>query len=398
LFASVERLVDQWFDRLVELRRDLHRHPELAWHEEQTTARIKQFLAESGIDSRSGPRKRGLLVDIATSKQISSRFAVRGDIDAIPVTEQTNLPYASLNEGVMHACGHDIHATVLAGTLVVVNELVEQGDLEFPVGFRGIFQPAEEVAQGAAEMVQAGALENVQAILAMHVDPMRNVGTVGLRYGVQGAACDQINVTVKGVGGHGARPHEACDPIFAAASWLNEVYSRLPRSIDSREPIAFSICEIKGGSTVNVIPQQANMRGTLRTLSNKSRDKCLEVIDQISKSVALMTGTQIEITRGVSVPFVDNHPQIVQLVADVTESYLQKDAVEWIAPSMGSEDFAYFMKDVPATLIRIGSTTAGQACHPLHSAELEVDESVIRIGCNIMVRSTLQWWKDHGEK
>ena len=393
LSNQIESVVERWYDQLIDLRRDLHRHPELAWHEEQTTARIGQFLQQAGLESIPGPRDRGLIVNVASPDHDQDQwFGIRGDIDAIPVQEPAGLPFTSLNPGVMHACGHDVHATVLAGTLAVTQELAINGELPCPMGVQGIFQPAEEVAQGAKEMIEIGALDGVQAMMAMHIEPMRNSGTIGLKHGVQGAACDQISVTVKGVGGHGARPHEANDPIFAAASWLQEVYCRLPRSVDSRESVVISMCEIKGGSTVNVIPQQVSMRGTLRTLGRKTRDRCFEILDQLSESVGQMTGTEIEIERGASVPFIDNHPQMVQLVANVAESIMGENSIDWIEPSMGSEDFAYYMEHVPSVLIRVGSTPKGGKCSPLHSADLIVDEQIIKVACNLMVRSLIDWW------
>lgn len=391
VYAAIDQAIERRFDELVELRRDIHRHPELAWHEERTTGQFSKFLANHGIDSSLGPRQRGLIANFS-SGDCPGVFAFRGDIDAIPVEEETGLEYASLNTGIMHACGHDIHGTVVAGTLLAIKDLVDQQLIDFPIAVRGIFQPAEEIAQGAREMIEVGAMDNVQAIVAMHIDPTRVAGKVGLSPGVHTAACDQLNVFIDGIGGHGARPHETCDPIYAAADWIKQVYSRLQRSIDSRDPVAISICEMKGGSTVNVIPKRVKLRGTLRTLSTDSRKRCLATLQQISEAVADLSGTSIKIEWGDAVPPIVNSPEVVDLLNFAAKDYLDDQAVESVEPSMGSEDFSCFGEKAQAAMIRIGSRAPGSDCFPLHSAHLTVDESTIKIACNIMVRAAIRWW------
>lgn len=396
--SQISQAVTQRLPEIVALREEIHRNPELAWHEEQTTLRLKKFLEANGISSTIGPRQRGLIADISAQAKSDGIFALRGDIDAIPVEEETGLSFESVNRGVMHACGHDVHSSVVAGALIVLKDLIDQGSFETPLNVRGILQPAEEVAQGAAEIINTGALKNVNAILAIHVDPYRNVGRIGVRRGVQTAWCDQLTVEINGRGGHGARPHETYDPIYASATWINEIYARLPRSLDSRDPIAITICEIKGGSTVNVVPQLVTLRGTLRTLSEESRSMCFDTIQQLSKSIGELTGTTIDVKWGASVPSIENADSIIDLVEYSVAEFLGGDVIDIVEPSMGSEDFAFYSQDIPGALVRIGSTTPGAKCYPLHSGKLNIDSSTIEIGCNLMVRTAINWWRQKNSR
>ena len=368
----------------------MHSQPELSWQETGTTDFIREKLGQIGLSLNRGPRGVGGFVDIKSAGVTGGQIALRGDIDAIPVTEETGLDFSSLVPGVMHACGHDVHTTVVLGVCDALRHILANESSNVLINMRAIFQPAEEVAQGAYEMIELGALENVERIIAMHVDSSRQVGTIALKNGKQTACCDEIHVRFTGEGGHGARPHETTDPIFAAAQFINLAYSSITRKTDPRNSVVLSFCQISGGKSANVIPTSVSIKGTLRSYEEDVRQSLFQQLKDHAESITRSVGVKTEVEIGVGIPSVNNCPATNELIRSAAESFLPVEAIEEVDASFGGEDFACYQKELPGSLVRIGSAKGDYGTAHLHSPHFDVDESVIRIAVQVFTRSILQ--------
>lgn len=357
---EIERTIDERFDAMRSLRQHLHRFPEVSGQERETSLYLYQMLGDAGLDVRMGPDGRGVIADTSPPEGLADvpLLALRADIDALRIHDEKNVPYRSQVDGVMHACGHDCHSAIAVTTLLTLWQLHQQQRLPWPIRLRGIFQPSEETAEGAREMIGVGAMEEVQAIFALHVDPTRKLGKIGLRAGALTAASDEVEFHILGRGGHAARPHEASDPIAAAAQLVNALYLFIPRVTDSRDAVVVTIGQVLGGDTANVIPEEVILRGTIRTLERDIRGMTLRHIERLAEGVGRTSDTKIRISAGASTNSVMNDPQLIQLFADVVHGVLGVDGAELIQrPSMGSEDFAYYLEKVPGAMIRLGCTS-----------------------------------------
>lgn len=391
---ALDSAIDQRFSQMRELRRHLHRHPEPSGHEEATTLHLYQMLIDESMTVRMGPEGRGAIVDLQHGPEQGPRIAIRGDIDALRIHDQKTVEYRSQCDGVMHACGHDAHTSLVFGATAALHDLAQQGDLPWPVRIRSLFQPAEETCQGAADMIQAGALENVDAILATHMDPTRPTGNIGLRAGILTANCDEVRFHIRGRGGHAARPHEAHDPIAAAAQLVNSLYLFIPRATNSQDAVVVTIGQIEGGENANVIPESVLMRGTIRTLSTQARDETIAHIRRLVAGVAATSETQIDFSMGQSAPSVRNAPELVELLRRCGRDVLGEAGVQDIdRPSMGSEDFAFYLDHRPGAMIRVGCSSSPQTSHPLHSPMFDIDEEAMRVGARILARAVVLWAK-----
>lgn len=396
LCSTIDQLVSDHLAELTTVRQHLHAHPELSWHEKETTQYLNQVLGSHQIPAQLGPRDLGLIVDLPLggAHPNSPCVAIRGDIDAIPVTEATGLPFSSQNTGVMHACGHDAHSTILLGCLVVLNELGKRDLIQNHVHVRGLFQPAEETGQGAASFIKAGYLEEVDAIFGFHVDPSREVGRVGIKVGVQTAFCDEIRITISGEGGHSARPHETNDPIYAAVQLVNALYGCLPRNIDSRYPVVLSICKIAGGSTSNIIPGAVELVGTLRALDIEARETARSTIQRVVDGTAQLTQTRIDLQMIDKVPGVINNGHLMKFVQKAAVSVVGKESIDYIPASIGGEDFAYYTQVTPGAFTRLGCGSEEVGYWDLHSPHFAVDPATIGYSIRVMVRAVLDWVED----
>lgn len=258
--------------QLVEIRRHLHRNPEPSGEETETTRYLAGILEGIGLDCKLGEEARGVLANPAQVQAGKEITAFRGDIDALWIQESTGASYQSCVDGVMHACGHDAHATCAVGTALALAQLQEAGKLPWPVGWRAILQPAEEICIGAAEMVALGALEGVTGIFSLHMDPAYPVGTICTKDGALTAACDEFRIHIQGEGGHGARPHETRDPVAAGAMLVSSLYQQIPRTFDAQDTVVVTVGEFSAGHSANVIADSAKLRGTFRTLTTKNRE------------------------------------------------------------------------------------------------------------------------------
>jgi amidohydrolase len=394
--AILDQEIDHQFERMVQVRRHLHMYPETSGHEQESSFYLYTQLGDEGFTVRLGPEGLGVFADWEQSAVTanSARLALRADIDALPIHDEKSVPYRSRRDGVMHACGHDVHTAVVMGTLVVLRRLGRQGQLPWPLRIRGIFQPAEETSQGALAMVQAGALEGAGAILAAHVEPNLPAGRIGLREGVLTAACDQMLVQIHGQGGHAARPHESKDPISAAAQLINALYLHIPRVTDSQDAVVVTVGQVLGGENANVIPERVQLQGTIRTLDARVRQQARQHILRIAQGVASTSETQIDVTFGISAPSVVNDPSLVGLLHRAVTDLLGAGAVQEIyRPSMGSEDFAHYLQQLPGAMFRLGCARTEGEPTGLHTPRFDVDEEAIRVGMRVLARTSIDWFQ-----
>jgi amidohydrolase len=389
--SRLDAAIDESVDRLVALRRHLHAHPEPSGEELQTSLYLYQLFDRLGLGVRMGPEGCGLLVD-GRNQGGAGRIALRADIDALRIQDQKLAAYRSTNPEVMHACGHDVHTAVVAGALFALDRLERERHLPCPICWRGIFQPAEETSRGARAMIAAGAVEGVDAILSLHVDPTRRAGTIGARPGVFTASCDAMHVTILGRGGHAARPHQSTDPIAAAAQLISTLYQFIPRATDSQDAVVVSFGQIHGGQNANVIPEQVVLEGTVRTLDRQVREKTISHIRTLADGIERVTGTTLKVCFEQGIPSVYNDLALNTLLTGVAEQLLgRENLVEMHRPSMGGEDFAAYLQYVPGMMFRLGAAGEDSFWPGLHTPMFDVDESCLAIGAKILARCVVEW-------
>ena len=394
-FDSVAAATGELEADLIAVRRFLHQRPELSGHEKQTTAHILNLCRQLKIPAHVSEDGHGLSAElIAPSDQLDlPRLGLRADIDALPIQDAKTVAYRSQNDGCMHACGHDVHAAILLGVLRVVSQLAARNELPWPVALRGIFQPAEEIATGARQMIRNRVLHDVAGILALHVDPTRSVGRIGLREGALTANCDMFRVVFRGRGGHGARPHLSIDPIQAACDWISEVYRAIPRRLDPHETVVVSVGRIEAGHSANVIPDTAELAGTLRAVQRGAQQDAMDTLRRIGESIQIRQGCQVDLQFGFSAPSVVNDTQLTRLLKRVAQKTIGPNAVEWIeTPSMGSEDFSYYLEEVPGAMFRLGTAGEQTGSEPLHTPQFDVDERAIAIGVRLMTCAAIDYF------
>ncbi len=382
------------FERVVAIRRRLHAHPEPSGEEYDTSLYLYQLLDSCGFHVRMGPEGVGVLTELRSPAQPNAArcIALRADIDALRIHEENDSPYRSQTPGIMHACGHDAHTAVVMGALLALRRLGEGGNLPYPIHARGIFQPAEETCEGACRMIEVGAIEGADVILSTHVDPTRTVGQIGFRTGALTANCDEMRIVIDGRGGHAARPHETSDPIAAAAQLINALYLFVPRATDSQEAVVVTIAQVLAGHNANVIPERVELRGTLRTLNSKVREQTMAHVRHLSASVANMSQTRIETVFSRSCRSVVNDGAMIELLRAAAQPVVGGNGLQNIAqPSMGSEDFAFYLAHTPGAMIRLGCAADSQTASPLHSPTFEIDERCLAIGAEILAGAVLRW-------
>ncbi len=375
-------IVDDLLPSLIDLRRDLHRHPELGFKEFETTKRIVAALESFDVPATIRQSGTGAWTEMGEGNRT---IAYRADIDGLPLEEEADVPFASENPGVMHACGHDAHTAIGVG---VAATLARVGKLSGRVRFA--FQPAEEVFPGGAEaMLAEGILDGVDHVIAMHVDPSLATGCIGLRPGPITSSSDRFTITLRGPGGHTSRPHESPDTIFAAGKVITELEGLLSRHIDARTPRAIVFGAVRGGEAVNVIPSVVRLTGTVRvaglTLWGTIGDLLADLVHQIVKP----TGVEAEVVYERGLGPVVNDPEVVWAIEHAAAKVLSPHSVLSTHTSMGAEDFSVFTSAIPGALIRLGCKMDGRAT-TLHSARFDLDEDAIRVGTLVGAASVLQ--------
>jgi amidohydrolase len=370
---------------LVRLRRHIHRHPELSGHEQQTAALVAGELRRWGWDVREGVGRTGITAELGPVD--APLVALRTDMDALPIEERTSLPYASIHQGLMHACGHDIHTTVGLG---VAHLLGRRAEL-LRCRVRLLFQPAEETAQGARWMREAGAMEGVRALFGVHVFPSLPVGTIGVRSGSLTAAAGELEIEVLGESGHGARPHQSTDAIWIAARVVSGLQEAISRRLDPLHPVVVSFGRIEGGKAFNVIADHVRLLGTVRCLDPLVHDRLPGWIEDTVHALCRGHGGEARVHYRRISPPVHNEATLTELVADAGEDLLGRHHVLWLdQPSLGAEDFAELLESAPGTMFRLG-VAGPEGCTPLHSNTFAPDEGCLPVGVKVLTLSLLRW-------
>ncbi|GAA2254693.1 M20 family metallopeptidase [Kitasatospora cystarginea] len=381
---------------LIAFRRDLHRHPELGRQEFRTTRLLRERLVAAGLTPRVLPSGTGMIVDLvpAGARPGAPFLAFRADIDALPIDDaKTEVPYHSTLPGRAHACGHDVHTSVVLGTALVLAQALQAGELRQPV--RLIFQPAEEVMPGGAlDVIEAGGMEGVGRIFALHCDPRVSVGRIGLKIGAITSACDRLELHLDGPGGHTARPHLTTDLVTAVARMAADLPAALARRMDPRWGVSLVWGRIASGSAPNVIPQHAELEGTVRCLElagwREAPDALHELIAKIAETYRAKWS--LDYHRGVP-PVVNEHESIAQLEAAMTARFAQGGGpvVEDTEQSLGGEDFSWYLEQAPGALARLGVRAPHEkGVRDLHQGDFDVDERAIGIGVELFAALALE--------
>jgi amidohydrolase len=378
---------------LVDFRRDLHAHPEIGYHEHRTTRRIKLRLEAAGLRPIILPKGTGLLVDIGSGTD--PVVGLRADLDALPISDEKDVPYRSTVPGACHACGHDVHTTVLLGTGLVLARMAAAGAL--PGRVRLIFQPAEEVPCGATDVLAAGGIASVDRVFALHCDPRLDVGKIGTRVGPITAACDKITVRVTGPGGHTARPHLTADLVFALGKIITELPAALSRRVDPRSSLSLVWGRVQAGAAANAIPDDGIVEGTVRCLDDEAWHQAPDLLKALIDSVAAAYGVVADLSYVRNVPPTVNEAISTAMVEAAADRVLGPDAVVPAPQSLGGEDFAWYLESIPGALTRLGTRKPGSGDDfDIHQPAFDVDERAIGIGVRLMVATALTAIGDGG--
>ncbi|MCL4129980.1 UNVERIFIED_CONTAM: hypothetical protein GTU68_020562 [Idotea baltica] len=380
---KIKELAASYHEQVVGYRRHLHSNPELSFEEFNTSKYIQGVIESMGLTPVIGlGGGTGLYVDIGEGDKV---VALRADIDALPITEEASHDYKSKNDGVMHACGHDVHTSSLLGVLHILNEIKE----DLPCKFRCIFQPGEEkLPGGASKMIADGVLQNpdVELIIGQHVHPSFECGTVGVKPEASMASCDELYITIKGKGGHGALPHMVIDPIYISAQVINALQSIVSRHANPDTPSVLTIGKINSvGGATNVIPEEVKMEGTFRTFDETWRQKAYKLIRQKVNGVCEAHGATADVHIMSGYPSLYNSPVVTAASKAAMISYLGKDKVIDMPLRMTAEDFSYYSQEIPACFYRLGTaSTDGTKNSPVHTPTFDVDERSLEVGIGLM--------------
>lgn len=390
MLTLIKDLAIKLAPRLIEIRRHIHSHPELSGQEQQTSAFVSGVLSSNGLHVKEGVGKTGVIAELQGTGKDQRLLAIRTDMDALPITERACLEFASRSLGIMHACGHDVHTTVGLGTAMVLSQIAE----ELPGGIRFLFQPAEEIAQGASWMIDDGVMNQVSNILSLHVFPSIPAGSIGVRYGALTAAADTLEIIIIGESGHGARPHEAVDAIWIASQVVTTLQQAISRTQNPLRPVVLSIGQINGGRAPNVIADKVQLLGTVRSLHPETRANLPNWIEKIVANVCDSYGAKYQVDYRQGVPSVQNDYFLTQLTQTAAEEAWGSDRVQVLPePSLGAEDFSVYLEHAPGSMFRLGVGFKDRLInYPLHHPLFEVNESAIITGVVTMAYTAYKYW------
>ena len=395
MLLTIQKLADKLTPRLIEIRRHLLAHPELSGQEYKTAAYVSGVLSSCGYQVQEMVGKTGVVAELkGKASPHKDVLAIRTDMDALPIVEKGDLPFASKSPGIMHACGHDVHTTVGLGTAMILSELAQADAPSFPSTTRFLFQPAEETAQGAKWMIEDGVMKDVAAIFGVHTFPSIPAGVIGLRRGALTAAADDLEIIIAGESGHGARPHQATDAIWIAAQVITQLQQAISRTINPLHPAVITIGQISGGRASNVIADKVRLTGTVRSLHADTHTMLPGWIEKIVTQVCELHGATCSVNYTRRCTSVMNDEKLTHLVADCATEALGHDRIQWIADaSMGAEDFANYTDLAPGTMFRLGVGFPDRQNHPLHHSQFEVDETALTAGVTTMAYAAYRYWQ-----
>ena len=374
--------IDSFNDELINMRRHIHAHPELSGLENQTAILISGYLKNIGGRVTESVGRTGVVADFGPKDK--GFIGLRVDMDALPIYENTNLSFSSKIDGVMHACGHDLHICIGLGVATIIK------DLKLNFGTRIIFQPAEEIASGARWMIKDGVTNGLKQILGVHVFPDLSVGTIGIKEGSLTAAAGELSVEIIGKSGHGARPHEGVDAIWAASKIISGIQEAITRKLDPLDPVVITFGKINGGNAYNVLCEKVNFTGTVRCTNVKLFKDMGEWLKSNISSIANSCGAAAIIKFREITPPVNNDVYINKVLRDSAIRILgHEKVIELQKPSLGAEDFAEFLNEVPGAMFRLG-VSCEKGCAPLHSSEFNPDERAISVGIKVITESIVK--------
>jgi len=374
---NIKKLAEKYSSRIVKIRREIHKNPELSFEEFETSKLVYATLADLKVDALKKMSRTGVMGLI--SGREGKCVALRADLDALPIHELTNLPFASKNPGKMHACGHDAHSSMLLGAAMILRDIKP----ELNGSVKLIFQPGEEKNPGGASMlIIEGVLDNpkVDAIFAQHVLPRKPAGSLGFYPGVMMASQDEIYITIRGKSGHAAKPHLTIDPIVTASQFVVAVQTIVSRNTNPYDPIVVTFGKIQGGTATNIIPGEVKLAGTIRTLDEKLRKKSLALIERTLKGICSSAGASYEFEISPGYPELKNDESLTKFAEEAAVEYAGRREVFKAERFMGAEDFAYYLKRVPGCFYRIG---AGYTTD-IHTPTLDIDEAMLAKGAGFM--------------
>lgn len=367
-------------NEIISIRRHLHQYPELSFEEEKTAQFVIDQLTSWGITHHTGIVKTGIVATIESANSQAKWIALRADLDALPILEKNETSYASVNKGIMHACGHDVHTAILLGTAKVIHAHKDQ----LTVNVKFIFQPGEEKLPGGASlMIEAGVLENphVSEIYALHVFPELEVGKIGFKEGMYMASCDEIRMTIKGKGGHAAMPHLNIDPILITSHLIVALQQVVSRNCPPQIPCVLSFGKIEGLGATNVIPDEVYLEGTFRTMNETWRAKAHQLIKDMSEQLAKSMGGSSDVKIDVGYPYLENDIQLTQVARERATKMLGNENIVDLELRLTGEDFAYYSQKIPATFIRIGVRNESKGIiYPVHNSKFDIDENALLTG------------------
>ena len=370
---------------IIKVRRDFHKHPELSFQEIRTSKIVADKLESFGIDVKRKVGKTGV-VGILKGKSKGKTIAFRADMDALPIQETSNVPYKSVHDGVMHACGHDAHTAILLGAAQILSKMKNyiKGEIRF------IFQPAEEGYAGAKHMIKDGAINNVQEIYGLHVWNYQRSGTVGIKAGPVMAAADMFTIAIKGIGGHGAAPQGTVDAVVVASHLIQSLQTIVSRNTNPLENTVVTIGQINGGDNFNIIADNIILKGTTRAYTNENKKLIKSRMKTICEGVAKTYGAKIKLYYKDGYPPVINNSQITENVKNAAKIIIPNGIIEPYL-SMGGEDFSYFANKVPGCFFFLGTLPKNRKLMstPQHCSHFDIDEKAMLIGCSIFVELAL---------
>jgi amidohydrolase len=384
--SAIARETDALLGELIAIRRDIHAHPEIGHEEYRTTGLIVDLLERSGLVGKVLPIGTGAFCDVLPPgfDYADGLVGLRADIDALPISDRTAAPFASVHPGICHACGHDVHTAILIGVGMVLSRLREQGQLVR--GVRLIFQPAEEMSPGGAvDAIEGGVLTDVSEVYALHCDPRTEVGRLAFKVGPITAAVDRVKVSLTGAGGHTSRPHLTADLVGALGALATSMQLLLSRRVDPRSGVSLVWGRINAGTAANAIPETGTIEGTLRSLDNRGWQLAKQLTPELAEEIVapFQVGIKVSVTDGV--PPAVNHSAGVRRMIHATTEMLGSSAVTGTEQSLGGEDFSWMLLQRPGALARLGVRPSGTAtCPDLHHPNFTVDEGCIPIGLKVL--------------